>query len=305
MSRAHGFVLIVVWALVNGQAQANSTGITGRSVAPGCAECHAGGSFNYDVGTIAGETSVAASTTNSYTLNFAKAGGTTAPRAGFNLSATGGSLGDPNAGDSAVRKAGSELTHGEPRFPDVDGSFSWAFNWTAPTVAGNYTFRFCNNPVNSNGQNSGDGAVRCGSAIITVTPPPPTPPVASNDSYSVQVNGARTVAAPGVLANDTDVNDDDLTAVLGTGPIHGDLTFNPDGGFTYTPDIDYAGSDTFTYRANDGASDSNEATVTITVAAPSSGGGGGGAPGLPTLALLALGAYVRGLNAAKRRAISP
>jgi hypothetical protein len=41
---------------------------------------------------------------------------------------------------------------------------------------------------------------------------------------------------------------------------------NSDGSFTYTPNASFTGTDTFTYRANDGSADSNLATVTITVA---------------------------------------
>ena len=51
-----------------------------------------------------------------------------------------------------------------------------------------------------------------------------------------------------------------------TSTSHGALTLNADGSFTYTPDADYSGTDSFTYRANDGTSDSNLATVTIEVA---------------------------------------
>ena len=40
---------------------------------------------------------------------------------------------------------------------------------------------------------------------------------------------------------------------------------NPDGSFTYTPDEHFHGTDTFTYVANDGTVDSNEATVTVDV----------------------------------------
>jgi hypothetical protein len=70
---------------------------------------------------------------------------------------------------------------------------------------------------------------------------------------------------PGVLSNDTDVDSDPLTAVLVTGPTDGTLTLNNDGSFTYTPDADFYGTDTFTYKANDGTVDGNIATVTITV----------------------------------------
>ncbi len=43
------------------------------------------------------------------------------------------------------------------------------------------------------------------------------------------------------------------------------LTLNADGSFSYSPAPDFFGLDSFTYVANDGAVDSNVATVTITV----------------------------------------
>ena len=55
------------------------------------------------------------------------------------------------------------------------------------------------------------------------------PPVAADDSYATDEDTPLTVAAPGVLANDTDVDGDTLTAVLVTGPAHGTLTLNADG----------------------------------------------------------------------------
>ena len=84
----------------------------------------------------------------------------------------------------------------------------------------------------------------------------------SNDSYSTPSRTRpSTVAAPGVLANDTDV--DPLTAIKVSDPAHGTVTaFNANGAFTYTPTTGYTGSDTFTYKANDGTADSNIATVT-------------------------------------------
>ena len=48
-------------------------------------------------------------------------------------------------------------------------------------------------------------------------------------------------------------------------PAHGTLTLNADGSFTYTPAANYNGTDSFTYKANDGTADSNVATVTITI----------------------------------------
>ncbi len=91
-------------------------------------------------------------------------------------------------------------------------------------------------------------------------------PVAMNDIYITSEDTVLTVAAPGVLGNDTDVDSAALTASRVNGPAHGTLTLNADGSLTYMPALNYNGSDSFTYKANDGALDSNIATVTITVA---------------------------------------
>jgi len=73
------------------------------------------------------------------------------------------------------------------------------------------------------------------------------------------------VAAPGVLTNDSDPENDPLTAVLVSNVSNGNLTLNSDGSFSYTPNANFNGSDSFTYTANDGTASSNVATVTITV----------------------------------------
>ena len=90
------------------------------------------------------------------------------------------------------------------------------------------------------------------------------PPVAADDSYSTNEDTPLTVAAPGVLGNDTDADGDPLTAQVVTAPTLGTLTLNPDGSFTYTPTANASGTDSFTYDATDGPS-SDTATVTITV----------------------------------------
>jgi hypothetical protein len=100
--------------------------------------------------------------------------------------------------------------------------------------------------------------------VITVTNVNEAP-AAANDSYAVAEDMAMTALAPGVLANDSDVDSSVLTARLVAGPAHGSLTLNADGSFAYMPGPDYWGPDSFTYVAWDGALTAVPATVNLTV----------------------------------------
>jgi len=92
-----------------------------------------------------------------------------------------------------------------------------------------------------------------------------TAPVANSDIYSTDEDTNLQIAAAGVLANDTDIDGDPLTANLVTGPIHGSLTLNADGSFSYTPNANYNGSDSFTYDVSDGQGGMATGTVNITI----------------------------------------
>ncbi len=114
---------------------------------------------------------------------------------------------------------------------------------------------------------------------VTIQPNPSNRlPVAVADFYVVEKNQSLVVAGPGVLANDTDLDLDQLTALrggpgngggggggTGAGPLHGILVLNPNGSFTYTPDTGYVGTDSFIYHVTDGYGKSNATTATITV----------------------------------------
>ncbi|HEX7901525.1 MAG TPA: Ig-like domain-containing protein [Planctomycetota bacterium] len=91
------------------------------------------------------------------------------------------------------------------------------------------------------------------------------PPVAVNDVFFVANTDILTASGSGVLANDTDVEGQTLTAVLDAAPAAGTLVLNADGTFTYDPVDGFFGDVTFTYTAFDGTTQSNIATVTITV----------------------------------------
>ncbi|WP_345689737.1 beta strand repeat-containing protein, partial [Novipirellula caenicola] len=117
-------------------------------------------------------------------------------------------------------------------------------------------------------------------AIAFIVVSPTNPPVAVDDSYTVAEDGTLTTTDPfnvtspgdltdnGVLANDTDADTptSSLTATLISGPAHGTLTFNGNGTFTYVPNANYNGPDSFTYEATDGVL-KDLAIVNITVTA--------------------------------------
>ncbi|HEY5106982.1 MAG TPA: Ig-like domain-containing protein [Caulobacteraceae bacterium] len=135
-----------------------------------------------------------------------------------------------------------------------DGSFNYT-----PTLgfAGTDTFTY----IASDGKASG------ASTLVTINVAA-TAPTSAADSYG---DGAghtlTTTAANGVLANDTDNNGLTLTAAVATGPAHGAVTVNPDGSFSYTPTLGYAGADSFTYIASDSLSTGAPTTVSLTVTA--------------------------------------
>lgn len=102
-------------------------------------------------------------------------------------------------------------------------------------------------------------------AMTTGNTPPNTAPVAVDDSYSMLRGAMLNVAAPGVIGNDTDAENNSLTATLVGNPSNGNVIVYGDGSFDYTPAPAFAGTDSFTYKVSDGVADSNTATVTITV----------------------------------------
>ncbi|HSH05242.1 MAG TPA: Ig-like domain-containing protein [Anaerolineae bacterium] len=100
-------------------------------------------------------------------------------------------------------------------------------------------------------------------ATITLTITPVNdPPLVANETYTTYIDMPLTVAAPGVLANDTDIDSATLTTTLLTGPTDGTLLFNQDGSFVYTPTV--SGIFTFTYLVHDGNNDIlGEATIDV------------------------------------------
>jgi len=101
---------------------------------------------------------------------------------------------------------------------NADGSFSYS---PAANFNGTDSFTY----------KASDGQAQSGVATvtITVTPVNDAPVAANDDSYTTPEDTLLMVTAPGLLANDSDVDGDTLSAVLVTGPTHGTLTLNGDG----------------------------------------------------------------------------
>jgi RHS repeat-associated protein len=135
-----------------------------------------------------------------------------------------------------------------------DGSFSYTPN-TDFVGTDNFTYRANDGTVNSDNFATVSINVLAGN----------TPPVANPDSYILDEDTILTIDAPGVKGNDTDAENDSLTVNLVSTVAKGTLTLNPDGSFNYTPEANFFGLDSFTYKVNDGLADSNVTTVTLTV----------------------------------------
>ena len=102
-----------------------------------------------------------------------------------------------------------------------------------------------------------------GALDITLVDIPNNPPVANDDAFVTTEDIFSFIQ--NALKNDTDPEGDALTAILDTGTGNGFLNLVVSGFFEYRPNPNFCGTDSFTYHANDGADDSNVATVTIDV----------------------------------------
>ncbi len=166
------------------------------------------------------------------------------------------------ANDSDVDSANLEavlvtdVTHGALVL-NPDGSFNYT---PAADFSGSDSFTYL----------ASDGVLESLPATVSIVIS--APPVVLDDRYDVTEDTLLVIPPlTGALANDSDTNPpDDLSALLVSGPIHGTLSsgLGSAGGFSYLPEANFAGEDSFVYRALDGDNGTSaEATVTLNVLA--------------------------------------
>jgi VCBS repeat-containing protein len=163
--------------------------------------------------------------------------------------------------NAAVLQLGSHVVdqpaHGAVTV-NADGTFSYT---PAANYNGTDTFTYrLSDPSTGSGQVLESNLA---TVSITLTAVNDAPVVA--DVQATTAEDTALVIALGAYA--TDVDSTTLTTQIVTGPTHGVLVANADGSYTYTPTANYNGADSFTYKANDGALDSNIATVSLNVTA--------------------------------------
>lgn len=88
-----------------------------------------------------------------------------------------------------------------------------------------------------------------------------SPPIARDGNVETDEDSSVSITLAG-----SDANEDELTYVIVKNPSHGKLS-GAAPNVSYTPNQDFSGSDSFTFKVNDKTADSNAATVSITVKA--------------------------------------
>ncbi|HEY0074867.1 MAG TPA: Ig-like domain-containing protein, partial [Abditibacteriaceae bacterium] len=153
---------------------------------------------------------------------------------------------------------------------DADGdalSYSIVTSPQHGTLSGSGANRTYTPDANYSGSDSftfkvNDGTTDSNTATVSITVAPVNDaPVASDQATSTTEDTAKPIALSA-----SDIDSDALTYEIASQPQHGNLSGTAPN-LTYTPDANYSGEDSFTFKAKDGSLDSNIATVTIAIAA--------------------------------------
>jgi len=176
-------------------------------------------------------------------------------------------------GDTLTAILVNDVTNGMLTL-NSDGTFNYTHDGSE-TTSDSFTYK------------ANDGEYDSNTATVSITVDPVNDaPVADDQSVTTAEDTPKVITLSG-----SDVETVELTFSIENQPGHGSLgsitdnsgtsgTPNTDtASVTYTPDANYNGSDSFTFKVNDGTDNSNTATVSITVSAMRRGGGGGSSAG--------------------------
>ena len=142
---------------------------------------------------------------------------------------------------------GANPLHGDIVFNN-DGTFTYTPD---PGYLGNDNFSY-----------TACAGALCSTAVVTIVVNQSGSPDANNDSFTIDED---TVLDATVATNDTEPDGSPMTFSIVSGPSNGSIVFNPDGSFTYTPNPDYNGNDSFIYQACDPVNICDQASVGILV----------------------------------------
>jgi RHS repeat-associated protein len=156
---------------------------------------------------------------------------------------------DPD-GDTITASVKIQPTHGSVKFND-NGKWTYTPN---QSYVGPDSFTF----------SIYDGLLESADALVMIDVYNHAP-VGNNDQFFTPHDKKMVKAAPGVLANDSDSDDDKLTVTLVKTTQHGKIELSEDGGFTYIPDVRFVGTDSFLYVAHDGIESTEPIEVSIVV----------------------------------------
>jgi VCBS repeat-containing protein len=159
-------------------------------------------------------------------------------------------------------------------FSDPDGdSLSYAASNLPPGLSINSTTGLITGTLDTSASQSAPGGVY----TITVTASDPDgqqvattfdwtitnpAPIAQNDSFTIDEDTTLNDVVDG---NDSDPDGDAVTFTQLTNGSNGTANLNSDGTFSYTPDDDFFGTDSFDYEIVDADGATSTATVTITI----------------------------------------
>jgi hypothetical protein len=160
----------------------------------------------------------------------------------------------PNVGSTSIDTHGTQALTDDTVILTVPQDFNGIVSFT-------YTI----NETPTSAQTHGDSTA---TVSVTITPVNDKP-VAVDDNLSTAIGTALTLAAPGILGNDTDVDTGQTLSAVNisalSNPSAGTLNVGANGSLTFTPAANFGGDVSFTYQAKDNGTPNETSTNTATV----------------------------------------